>query len=70
MSAAMLRLPLTSTLLAVVLMGTDGVAVTPQVVVAVAAAFVITNLLPTPGPKNPESQPRPEDQVRGSDQPT
>lgn len=70
MSAAMLRLPLTSTLLAVVLMGTDGVAVTPQVVVAVAAAFVITNLLPTPGPKNPASQPRPEDQVRGTDEPT
>ena len=69
MSAAMLRLPLTSTLLAVLLMGTDGVAVTPQVVVAVAAAFVITNLLPTPGPKNPESEPRPEVQIRGSDEP-
>jgi H+/Cl- antiporter ClcA len=57
MSAAMLRLPLTSTLLAVLLMGTDGVAVTPQVVVAVAVAFVITNLLPAPGPKAPEPQP-------------
>ena len=32
MCTAMLRLPLTSTLLAVVLMGVDGVAVTPQVV--------------------------------------
>ena len=51
MSAAMLRLPLTSTLLAVLLMGTDGVAVTPQVVVAVAVAFVISNVLPAPGPK-------------------
>ena len=54
MSAAMLRLPLTSTLLAVLLMGTDGVAVTPQVVVAVAVAFVISNVLPAPGPKTPE----------------
>jgi H+/Cl- antiporter ClcA len=54
MCAAMLRLPLTSTLLAVLLMGVDGVAVTPQVVVAVAVAFVISNLLPAPGPKTPE----------------
>jgi hypothetical protein len=50
----MLRLPLTSTLLAVLLMGVDGVAVTPQVVIAVAVAFVISNLLPAPGPKTPE----------------
>jgi len=54
MCAAMLRLPLTSTLLAVLLMGVDGVAVTPQVVIAVAVAFVISNLLPDPGPKTPE----------------
>jgi hypothetical protein len=59
MSAAMLRLPLTSTLLAVLLMGTDGVAVTPQVVVAVAVAFVVTYLLPEPGPKAPVA-PQPE----------
>ena len=50
MCAAMLRLPLTSTLLATLLLGVDGVAVTPQVVVAVAVAFVITNVLPVPGP--------------------
>lgn len=50
MCAAMLRLPLTSTLLATLLLGADGVAVTPQVVVAVAVAFVITNVLPAPGP--------------------
>lgn len=49
MCAAMLRLPLTSTLLATLLLGVDGVAVTPQVVVAVAVAFVITNVLPVPG---------------------
>jgi H+/Cl- antiporter ClcA len=54
MCSAMLRLPLTSTLLAVLLMGTDGILVTPQVVVAVAVAFVITYVLPAPGPKAPE----------------
>jgi H+/Cl- antiporter ClcA len=53
MCAAMLRLPMTSTLLATLLMGSDGVTVTPQVVVAVAVAFVITNVLPVPGPKEP-----------------
>lgn len=51
MCAAMLRLPLTSTLLATLLLGVDGVAVTPQVVVAVAVAFVITTVLPVPGSK-------------------
>jgi H+/Cl- antiporter ClcA len=49
MCAAMLRLPMTSTLLATLLLGKDGVTVTPQVIVAVAVAFVITNVLPTPG---------------------
>jgi len=54
MCTAMLRLPMTSTLLATVLMGADGVSVTPQVVVAVAVSFVVTYLLPVPGPKEPE----------------
>jgi H+/Cl- antiporter ClcA len=57
MCAAMLRLPLTATLLAVLLMGTDGVAVTPQVVVAVAVSFVMTSLLPVPGPRQHELAP-------------
>ena len=48
MCAAMLRLPLTSALLAVLLLGADGVSVTPQVVVAVAVAFVLTMVLPVP----------------------
>lgn len=52
MCAAMLRLPLTSTLLATLLLGSDGVSVTPQVVVAVAVAFVISMVLPTPDPKD------------------
>ena len=51
MCAAMLRLPLTSALLATLLLGSDGVSVTPQVVVAVVVAFVITMVLPEPGPK-------------------
>jgi H+/Cl- antiporter ClcA len=46
MCAAMLRLPLTSALLATLLLGTDGISVTPQVVVAVVVAFVITMVLP------------------------
>jgi H+/Cl- antiporter ClcA len=65
MCAAMLRLPLTSTLLAVVLMGVDGVLVTPQVVVAVTVAFVISNLLPVPGPKTPQPPPAQDDARNG-----
>jgi H+/Cl- antiporter ClcA len=57
MCAAMLRLPLTSVLLATILLGADGVSVTPQVVVAVVVAFVITTVLPVPGPKKEEPQP-------------
>ena len=48
MCAAMLRLPMTSTLLATLLLGADGLSVTPEVVVAVAVAFVTVNLLPEP----------------------
>jgi H+/Cl- antiporter ClcA len=55
--AAMLRLPLTSTLLATLLLGADGVSVTPQVVVAVVVAFVLTTVLPVPGPKEPALHP-------------
>jgi H+/Cl- antiporter ClcA len=49
MCSAMLRLPLTSTLLATLLLGTDGTSVTPQVVVAVAVAFLVTHVLPAGG---------------------
>lgn len=56
---AMLRLPLTSTLLATLLMGADGVTVTPQVIVAVAVAFVLTTILPAPGPRPRPRQPEP-----------
>jgi len=33
------------------------VSVTPQVVVAVVVAFVITTILPDPGPKEPSPEP-------------
>ncbi|MGA8045995.1 MAG: chloride channel protein [Dermatophilaceae bacterium] len=50
MCCAMLRLPLTSVLLATLLMGVDGLQITPQVVIAVVVAFVVTSALPDPGP--------------------
>jgi len=55
MCVAMLRLPLTSTLLAVLLLGDDGVSVTPQVIVAVVVAFVVTHVLPAAGAPQPTS---------------
>jgi len=57
MCAAMLRLPLTSTLLAVLLLGADGLSVTPQIVVAVVVAYVISTALPVPEPQ--EGRPTP-----------
>lgn len=48
MATVMLRLPLTSVLLATLLMESDGLAVMPLVIVAVAVAFVATARL-TPG---------------------
>ena len=59
MCTAMLRLPLTSTLLATLLLGADGVSVTPQVVVAVVVAYVLTNVLPAPGPSGRRVRRRP-----------
>jgi H+/Cl- antiporter ClcA len=52
MCCAMLRLPMTSTLLGTLLLGADGVTVTPQVVVAVVVAFLLVNVLPAPRPKD------------------
>src|SRR3954451_10695690 len=51
MCTAMLRLPLTSTLLATVLLGADGLSVAPEVVVAVTVAFVAIYALPDPTAK-------------------
>ena len=42
MSVTMLRLPLTSVLLATLLLGSGGLAVTPLVIVAVVIAYVVT----------------------------
>jgi len=53
----MLRLPLTSTLLATLLLGADGLSVTPEIIVAVVVAFVVTNVLPVPGPTEPTLPP-------------
>jgi H+/Cl- antiporter ClcA len=49
MCTSMLRLPLTATLLATLLLGTDGLAVMPVVIVAVVVAYVVTARLPLPG---------------------
>ena len=50
MCCAMLRLPLTSVLLATLLLGSDGLQITPEVIVAVVVAYIATTILPTPGP--------------------
>jgi len=60
MCCALLRLPLTSVLLATLLLGSDGLQVTPEVIVAVVVAFVVTTLLPTPGPVQPTEPERRE----------
>jgi len=56
MSAVMLQLPLTSVMLATLLLGSDGPAVTPLAIVAVAVAYVASFWL-TPSPQ-PETQPQ------------
>jgi H+/Cl- antiporter ClcA len=51
MSTVMLTLPLTSTLLATLLLGADGLAAMPLVIVAVVVAYVVTaRLAPAPAP--------------------
>lgn len=51
MSVVMLRLPLTSVLLATLLLGADGLTVMPLVIVAVVVAYVASaRLAPTPAP--------------------
>jgi H+/Cl- antiporter ClcA len=58
MSAAMLGLPLTSTLLATVLLGTDGLNVMPVVIVAVVVAHVTSaRLAPAPDAASTASEP-------------
>jgi H+/Cl- antiporter ClcA len=58
MCTVMLTLPLTSTLLATLLLGADGVGVMPLVIVAVAVAYVVTaRLTPAPAPAAGASTP-------------
>ena len=68
MCTVMLTLPLTSTLLATLLLGTDGLAVMPLVIVAVVVAYVTTaHLTPAPAPAAPAPVPAaPEPQVISS----
>lgn len=64
MCTAMLRLPLTSTLLATLLLGADGVSTTPEVVVAVAVAYVVTTILPVPAAGRPDAVAPPPSQAK------
>jgi H+/Cl- antiporter ClcA len=60
MCTVMLTLPLTSTLLATLLLGTDGLAVMPLVIVAVVVAYVTTaHLTPAAAPATPAPVPAP-----------
>ena len=66
MCTVMLSLPLTSTLLATLLLGADGLAVMPLVIVAVVVAYVTTaHLTPAPAPATPAPA-APEPQVISS----
>jgi len=60
MSAAMLRLPLTSVLLATLLLSSDGLQVMPLAIVAVVVAYVVTiRLAPAPA-EDSAAEPAPE----------
>ena len=60
MCTVMLTLPLTSTLLATLLLGADGVQSMPVVIVAVVVAYVVTaRLTPPPDPEAQERERRP-----------
>jgi hypothetical protein len=63
MSATMLTLPFTSTLLATLLLGADGVQAMPVVIVAVVVSYVVTARL-TPLPEPAEAT-RPEGPADG-----
>ncbi|MFF3205121.1 chloride channel protein [Streptomyces sp. NPDC002962] len=68
MSAAMLRLPLVSVLLATLLIGSQGLTVMPLVIVAVVVSYVMTaRLTPLPAP---EQEPEPEQESSPRRQPS
>jgi hypothetical protein len=56
MSAVILQLPLTSVMLATLLLGSDGPALTPLAIVAVAVAYIASLWLA--GSPQPETQPQ------------
>jgi hypothetical protein len=59
MCTVMLTLPLTSTLLATLLLGADGLAAMPLVIVAVVVAYVTTaHLTPAPAPASAAPEPQ------------
>ena len=59
MCAVMLRLPLTSVLLATLLLSSDGVAVVPLVIVAVVVAYVAeARWRPASGPRRQHRSPQ------------
>ncbi len=68
MSVVMLRLPLSSVLLATLLLASDGIAVMPLVIVSVVVAYVLSaRFTPTPPPQPPRpttEDPKPLDQTR------
>ena len=64
MCTVMLGLPLTATLLATILMGTDGLAAMPLVIVAVVVAYVTTaHLTPAPPPAQEPGAATPDREV-------
>jgi hypothetical protein len=65
MSAVMLTLPLTSVLLATLLLGSDGPAVTPLVIVAVVVAYVATARI-SPGGSTTPGAPGPPTATAGA----
>jgi H+/Cl- antiporter ClcA len=64
MSVVMLRLPMTSVLLATLLLASDGLAVMPLVIVAVAVAYVATARLTPPLPAASTPAPADEEPVQ------
>ena len=66
MSAAMLGLPITSVLLATLLLGRVGLEAMPAVIVAVVVSFLVSARLPAPGRTAPHRAPAPGSGAPGS----
>jgi hypothetical protein len=59
MCTVMLSLPLTATMLATLLLGSDGLEVMPVVIVAVVVAYVVTARITPAPPAEPQERERP-----------